>query len=234
MKNLLLVLLTICSLQCIAQDPQLLETTWYLDHIIIDSNQEFPPSEEGEAEIIPMDIALDSFNTVVCDSHSCNGIDFNGGNDSFTISSCITGIFGCDFTENGLFQLLYFDDFFNINFPPNTFDYTFDVAGDTKTLTLTNSSGHQAVYNNMILGIKNPEIQVGLYPNPVVDIVHIRAPNNEILSIQVFTLEGKEMAHIENGSPDLNQISMAGFDTGIYFLRILTNTSLIIRKIVKK
>lgn len=235
MKNLFLILSIICAMQCFAQDPQLLDTTWYLDYIFMNSEELHPPGEEGEATVIPMDISLVDFNTVVCDSHACNDIDFNGGNDSFTLISCVTGIFGCEFNENEAYQNLYFYDFFNADFPPNSFDYTIEVNGNKKTLTLTNATGIQAIYSDQILAIIDETIvDVRLYPNPVSDLLTISSPNNEILSIHIYDLLGKQITSFKSSRLENIEISLTNLDSGIYFLKILTDAGQVIKKIIKE
>jgi len=235
MKNLFLILSILCTMQSFAQDPQLLDTTWYLDYLFMNSEEFHPPGEEGEATVIPMDISLVDFNTVVCDSHACNDIDFNGGNDSFTLISCVTGIFGCEFNENEGYQNLYFYDFFNADFPPNSFNYLIETVGDKKTLTLTNSDGDQAIYSDQILAVNDERlVDVGVYPNPVNDILTLSSPSNEILSIHIYSINGKKVYSFENKSQGLNEINVIDLDSGIYFLKILTDVGELAKKIIKK
>ena len=222
-------------MQSFAQDPELLDNTWYLDYIFMTGEELHPPGEEGEATVIPMDISLVDFNTDVCDSHACSDIDFNGGNESFTLISCVTGIFGCEFNENEAYQNLYFYDFFNADFPPNSFDYTIEVDGGKKTLTLTNSDGLQAIYSDEILAIGDDKlVEVGVYPNPVIDILTLSYPNNEILSIHIYNLEGKQIISFESSHQENIEISLENLDSGIYFLKIDTDVGLVTKKIIKK
>lgn len=235
MKHLLLVLSITCSLQSFAQDAQLLDTTWYLDYIFMNNEELHPPGEEGEATVIPMNISLVDFNTIVCDSHVCSDIDFNGGNESFSLISCVTGIFGCEFNENEAYQNLYFYDFFNADFSPNSFDYTIEVVGDKKTLTLTNATGIQAIYSDQILAANDQKlVDVGMYPNPVSDILTISSPKNEILSIHIYDLDGKHIADFECSHQENIEIGLTNVVSGIYFLRILTDAGQASKKIIKK
>ena len=235
MKHFLLILSMLCALESFAQDPQLLENTWYLEFIVISGEELPPPGEEGEATVIPMDISLVDFNTVVCDSHACSEIDFIGGNDSFTLNSCVTGILGCEFNENEAYQNLYFYDFFNADFPPNTFDYSITTVGDKKTLTLTSSDGDQAIYSNQLLAVEDQQlVDINIFPNPVTDILKLSTPINELISIHIYNINGQNVANFENKTQGLNEINIAGLDSSIYFLIVRTDNGLLTKRIIKE
>ena len=65
MKYLILILSMISSLQCFAQDPELLENTWYLQNVIINSQDNFPPVN-SEVNSIPTYFKGIGFSTMVC------------------------------------------------------------------------------------------------------------------------------------------------------------------------
>tara|TARA_R110002049_G_scaffold47627_1_gene137729 strand:- start:346 stop:954 length:609 start_codon:yes stop_codon:yes gene_type:complete len=201
--------------------------------LLIDNEEHHPPGEEGEATMINMDVSMVDFVTVVCDSHNCNDIWFNGI-DSFTLDSCITTILGCQFPENEMYQNLYFYDFFNAEFSPNSFDYIIEIIGDIKTLTLTNSSGDKAVYRNELLSVHSSKlVNVSIYPNPVNDKLNISSPDFEVLYVHIYDLYGKRISNFEKTQQVIYECDMTDFGSGIYFLTISTSGGEVIKKIIR-
>lgn len=71
-------------------------------------------------------------------------------------------------------------------------------------------------------------LEVGLYPNPVNDILNIDT-NEEILSVEVFALQGQKVL-----SSKQNKINVAELPAGIYLVRIEdVNNNIATKKIIK-
>jgi hypothetical protein len=73
---------------------------------------------------------------------------------------------------------------------------------------------------------------VTLYPNPTNSVVNIDwLPNQQVNQIQVFDFQGRV---IQQYNKRVNQINLAAFDNGIYFLKVFGEEGVDIRKMVKR
>jgi hypothetical protein len=77
-------------------------------------------------------------------------------------------------------------------------------------------------------------LEISLYPNPVIDELNIRTQNIEIFSINIYTIEGKEIRSFGKKGLALDKINFTNLDSGIYFLEILTDVGQVIKKVIKK
>jgi hypothetical protein len=79
------------------------------------------------------------------------------------------------------------------------------------------------------------ENSINLYPNPVTDNLNIELTHvNENVSYQLYNTLGQQVSRgslVSNRSHNLN---MSIYETGIYFIKLSTNTSSITKKIIKK
>ena len=94
-----------------------------------------------------------------------------------------------------------------------------------------NNSGHVRVYSLVnTLSINDYEVKndITLYPIPVSDIVNIKISNGAIEKVAVYDLSGK---HLKDFSG--KQINIENLRSGIYLLKIFTQTSVINSKIIK-
>lgn len=73
-----------------------------------------------------------------------------------------------------------------------------------------------------------------LYPNPVIDILNIEPLNTkEIGAITILDMKGQENINKRiNG--DKIKIDMSHLNSGVYFVKIITNNNIIVRKIIKE
>jgi len=69
------------------------------------------------------------------------------------------------------------------------------------------------------------------YPNPVLDKLNVRIPDNEIVTIHLTDSQGKEfLSHEVRGSVE---IDMHDYPKGMYVVRILTEEGILVRKVVR-
>ena len=110
------------------------------------------------------------------------------------------------------------------------------IQVDNATYSITNWTNKDAtaVYNEDCsslsvddFGIKN---NITIYPNPVVDYVHIKNTSIEDIQVHIYNMIGKKMlSTIINKTND--EIDMRNFNSGIYFIRM---NNIFTKKIVKK
>lgn len=224
------------SLQCLAQDPILYEHTWYLHDLIIDgTSNPLPP----DALIIPLfftDVPPGdlNFQTFVC-QEAVSEVMFDDPNSSFSfVQGFFVGGIECEFMSTAEeFEIKYFDFFRDeISFP---FVYGISSSNGNFTLIITSESGDQAIYGDQLLAVNDEKlVDVGLYPNPVSNIITISSPNIEILSIHIYNLEGKRISSFERMGQDINEVSLANLNSGLYLLKIFFDGGQVTKKIIKK
>jgi Leucine-rich repeat (LRR) protein len=102
------------------------------------------------------------------------------------------------------------------------FDYNFPVETNFANTTFQ-------VLSNSIITIDN---SVGVYPNPVNDMVNIKA-NTTISSIEIYDVQGR-IVHKKITNQKRELIDVSAYSNGIYFLKIKTEVGEKVEKIVKK
>lgn len=70
-----------------------------------------------------------------------------------------------------------------------------------------------------------------IYPNPASDRVYIIGNSNKKVQYQLINVNGQELS---SGSTQTDAIDISGFQAGVYFLKVVTDNSSGIYKIVKK
>ena len=73
---------------------------------------------------------------------------------------------------------------------------------------------------------------VSAYPNPVVNQIHIQSDEN-IISVQVYDIQGRLVEERVVAGKDL-MIDLAKSETGIYFVRISTDSGMKVEKVIKE
>jgi len=73
-------------------------------------------------------------------------------------------------------------------------------------------------------------VEIEIYPNPIDDVIHISGLNMEGWHYEIFTTEGRILAH---GLVPENTIDIGFLDRGLYCLRLRNGRSSIMKKILK-
>ncbi len=111
-----------------------------------------------------------------------------------------------------------------------------EMRDDYKVYAATYGRGIFSSQFDAAASVKDNE-EVGskfiLYPNPVQDILNIKNETEEnILSISVFDIAGKQLIHNKDFSID--KINLGELPTGNYIVKIQTKNRTITKKIIKK
>jgi photosystem II stability/assembly factor-like uncharacterized protein len=69
-----------------------------------------------------------------------------------------------------------------------------------------------------------------VYPNPTKDILYIKGEQTNFNEIAIYNSSGVLIAHY----PANNNISLAGLSTGVYFLKVVVNDEIYIKRIIKE
>ena len=79
----------------------------------------------------------------------------------------------------------------------------------------------------------NNLVNVSLFPNPTSNILNIRVDNQQIESVKIYNLLGKEVIQLSAKNETLNKIDISHFTNGIYILQIKTDSNSYTKKVVK-
>lgn len=235
MKKFLYILLLNISTITFAQDPQLFENDWYLQKIIIDGQDIFPPNN-SEIENVVLEILENPYyiSTWACSVIGTDIILIS--NEYFEINDFAIISNGCILPETVLFENYYFNDFYDWQ-NPNTFNYVIEIGtNNEKQLILTNDLGNQAIYGDAPLNINAVEEKIfAIHPNPVTDKLFLDATNTtDNLKIQIFNIEGKLLSNQKVALQDQKAIDVSQLKSGIYFLNIEDeNGNTAVKKFIK-
>ncbi len=112
---------------------------------------------------------------------------------------------------------------------PNGF-YAFQVESSDSCLKTSEVYRHNLTSINI-----NEENSIHIYPNPVLDELHLNIANpNSIMSIELFTISGTKVRSISSVS-NQNTISVDNLKSGVYFVKVNSyNSSPSVKKIIVK
>lgn len=80
---------------------------------------------------------------------------------------------------------------------------------------------------------KNELNTLNIYPNPAKDILNIKQNSESTLEIKLFDAQGRLVIN-ENSKKELVRINISYLQAGLYFIKIQSNKSSIIKHIIKK
>jgi len=239
MKNIKIIFLAlIVSLSSYAQDPQLFDNDWYLQKVIIEDIDYFPPinPEVGNVDLL---IVENYISALVCESIASDIATIT--NEFFIIDEFFWLPDGtCDLEETVSFQGVYFHLFFNWQEQNNSFNYNIETgAEDFKVLTLTNSNGDVAIYGNELLAnqvFDNSSFTI--YPNPVKNILQISTQSQGYVSViinkvTVYDVLGKLVLEESNPTPTM-QLDVSSLASGLLLVQIETNKGTVVKKVLKE
>jgi hypothetical protein len=233
MKYVILFIAILVFHKSSAQNPQLLENTWYLRNVIINGQDNFPPSNV-ELDYIPAIFTQDGFFTSVC-NELLGFIEYE--NDTFNFPQSLeTTLIDCEYQINEDFEVIYFN--FYDSAPGNLFNYTITTdSNDNKTLVVISNIGDQAIYGDHILSSQDfHKTQFFIHPNPVKSQLFLSSTNTTgNLKVKIFNIEGKLLSAQRLEIENQTSIDVSQLVSGIYFLNIEDeNGNTTIKKFIKQ
>lgn len=236
MKTILYILIFHLGAISFAQDPQLFENDWYLQKLVLNGQDYFPP-QNNETQNIYLEFIENPYyiHTAVCSGIASD--IFAIDNDSFEVPGFAIIAIDCSLQESAIFEGYYFDDFFHWQ-ASHSFGYSV-VPGTNgrKVLTLTNQENDHAIYGNEPLA--TPDVltpQFSIYPNPVKNELYLSAKNgNGKLDIKIFNIEGKLLKTENLNLEKPLSIDVSNLPSGIYFLNLSDeNGNVELKKFIKE
>ena len=225
MKNLILITFLVVGLFAKAQQSELIENTWYLEKLVIDDEEFFPPNNEEVSEVVA-EFVLANENNGGFRTYVCNGLEgdiiYNNEDDSFIAPFGWSPPFDeCIEQENQLFENRYVYEFLEFNFSEITGPFHYEiVSGDNAMqLIVTNSMGSKAYYNNAPLSISEVNLvanhfQIAFHHEDLV----VKSSQSVAESVLIFDLNGRlvQESKVEN-----EKISTVNLPKGIYVVKII-------------
>ena len=231
-KLLLLLFICLFSFKNYAQDPQLFENDWYLQKIVEDGVDYYPPiiGFIGRLNFTPETFGIWHVN---CDEGFYTLIDYTSQT-TFNINDTSVIIIGtCGDPDVNIFMGKHYTIYLlENNYAKNPFTYEFTSYNDHILLTVVNVDGDYAIYGDELLFVQdNLRPIIAIYPNPVQDILTI--DNNsytEITSIKIYDVLGRlVISDIGN----IDQLDVSHLDSGLLFVEIETDQGVVTKKIIK-
>jgi len=117
------------------------------------------------------------------------------------------------------------------------FDFSLNCFKHNDTVKYLNNLECTKCFCKAFIGIKKEKIDtetIKIFPNPIDDILSIRAFSNELInSIEIMDLNGKTInQHIVNAKEF--ELNISDLTSGYYLINIITNQSTHIKKIIKR
>ncbi len=223
MKTLLYILIFSIGTISFAQDPQLFENEWYLQKVITEGQEIFPPYSNFIGRLY---LTADFIEVVhpSCEEGFYNTVDYDSSNPVFSIGDggvIIVGICGDPEVINFMnqhYEVYYLDN----NFAKNPFTYTLTSENGLITLSILNMDGDEAIYVNQLLSTHTIlASQFLIHPNPVKERLTLSAtkatPN---LKIKIFNIAGKLLSTQNFEFKKQVSVDVSNLSSGIYFLNI--------------
>lgn len=227
-KNLILSALLFWSVSCFAQNPNPdIFQTWHLKDMFIQFGPPFDLMDPPVYATLTISENFDFSGIGSCNTFSGSYV-YDSVLDRFTGDEFEATNEDCVFPYHNNFEQEYFEDVTGI------WEYEIIEDGIGLQLNIYDLFELDAIFTNYTLSTADVEkVKVAIYPNPVADILSISSINNRVLSIEIYTIEGKNVTIHTVVNQEINNINVTHLDSGIYFLNIFTDDGRITKRIVK-
>lgn len=234
MKKLYILILIATLNFSFAQDPQIFNNTWYLHNVIVNGEDTIPPNSNMILMFSPTNLS----------ANACNGlfgpVVFENNTTQFSFSNYSITLNLCEDADAAIYQEIYFPVFTDgIDTSPaftSYFTYSISETEGVKTLIINSAFNKQAVYSDVALSTSqfNKE-SFSFYPNPSEDFIEINLNNSfsKSTALEIYNNIGilQKTEHLTN---TITQVDINNLATGIYFLKITSETGTSVKKLIKK
>jgi|GEM_PF-1799096 len=237
MKNFTILFLLLAGLLSKAQQTEFINNTWFLQEMKINGVVYLPPENEEYdnvwLEIDKMDETY-FFHSEMC-SHIGGMLNWIS-NDQFSFFD-FAGGYACEDPENQDFEYEYAYFYGYGGFDGIPLDYVINtMPNGSLELIVTNRFGNTLTYTNENLSVfDHVKDIVGVYPNPVTDIVTLgNIDTFGKISVRIYNISGKLM--INQNLDEKRTIDLSHLESGVYFMNVLNESNKIIttKKLIKK
>ena len=232
MNKIYFLFLALYSTVSYPQSSSLFNETWYLEKLIINEVDNFPPVN---ATLPYVALEFSEENSIL--TSVCN-IGFGDAtfpeNGIFLIDVFNVTLSFCLDNSNNLFDSLYLGGYFQNNYPTQ-YSYTILIGENgLKQLTITNSQNNKAIYYNQNLNISSFEKNKwSIYPNPTKDILYFKNESIQKSNVEIYDVLGKRCIK-KTIDTNNNSITTEGLTKGVYLIKIFNDQQTFSSKFIKE
>jgi len=116
---------------------------------------------------------------------------------------------------------------------------TDNTVTSTSFTVQTNKEGFELSgtmhFNYSTVGINTPDMeQLKIYPNPTTGELRVTSNELHVTNIEIFDIMGKNVSCLISHIAHPISIDISHFPSGIYFVKIITDTGVVVKKVVKQ
>ncbi|MCY7411236.1 MAG: T9SS type A sorting domain-containing protein [Chitinophagales bacterium] len=108
-----------------------------------------------------------------------------------------------------------------------------DIYFDYNDAVKTNDALTVITEPTLVETIPSDHFPISIYPNPATNIVAIRNPTLSASSLSVLNVSGQVIYFVELSTDELHQINIDKWNSGIYFIQMVSETETAVAKLVK-
>ena len=231
MRFIIILSFLIMGARGLAQDPELLRE-WFLQEVNIDGTSYFRPSANFRAAANFQVDFMEVFHPS-CKEGFGTDVSYSNPNIFNLVDSSVVLLGICLDPDIILFMERHYTLYLLDNiFARNPFTYSITTGSNGLTLTVTNGSGDYGIYGDQLLSTATfTNSNIKIYPNPVDNFLYIENRNTVgVKTISVYDLAGRLV--IER-TDDVTQIDMTNLNSGLFLLKIESESHTQYEKIVK-
>lgn len=221
-----------------AQDPQLFENDWYLQKVVIDGIDIFPPYPSVIGRVY-FDTEFIEVVHPDCEEGFGKSINYLPDNIFETDNGGVVLLGICGDPLIIEFMDKHYSIYYDLNneIAKNPFTYNFTQDNSLTNLTIVNTDGDKAIYGNEPLSINDiMAFDLTIYPNPSENAIFINSKG--LYGISEFILYnsiGSVVFRTKHNDNPVSKLDISHVSSGLYILGIsLKNGNIIYKKIVKK
>ncbi|WP_432673049.1 T9SS type A sorting domain-containing protein [Flavobacterium sp. SM2513] len=217
-----------------AQDPQIFNNTWYLHNVIVNGADTIPPNSNMILMFSPTNLSTNACNSLF------GPVVFENNTTQFSFSNYSITLNLCEDADAAIYQEIYFPVFTDgIDSSPaftSYFTYSISETEGVKTLIINSAFNKQAIYSDVALSTSqfNKE-SFSFYPNPSEDFIEINLNNSftKSTTLEIYNNIGilQKTEHLTN---TITQVDINNLATGVYYLKITSETGTSVKKLIKK
>ncbi|MBO4281879.1 MAG: T9SS type A sorting domain-containing protein [Bacteroidales bacterium] len=132
-------------------------------------------------------------------------------------------------TKDGMTSLAFYSNFTNESITKQTWKQDFSLTAGTGYAINEGTPILTWEYLANVAVRNVDEAQISVYPNPVRNILYIKANGTQVEKVEVMDLLGKTTP-VENGT---EYVDMSNYKAGVYLVRITTAQGVITKKVAK-
>jgi hypothetical protein len=88
-------------------------------------------------------------------------------------------------------------------------------------------------YSNIIYINQNAISELKVYPNPFNNLLNIAHPNEKILNLYIYDMQGREILRSENNLSNIVSINLNGLDLNLFIIKIRTENGNHVERVQK-